>query len=150
MVTIFGKPTMHQELCIHCSVRSSLCLGKVGHNCPILQFLEGPPECCGLVTGTQLTADTLDDPPVALGLVPVTRREPEVCGSCKDLVLISCFYQLTRHMLCGPLPFDHQHRTKNKSPCVPCSSPFSFSFSSGLSGGIKKPPAFAYVNLVPK
>lgn len=40
MVTIFGKPTMHQELCIYFPTRSLLCLGKMEHNCPILQFLE--------------------------------------------------------------------------------------------------------------
>lgn len=136
---VFGKPTRHQGLCIRFSIRSSLRLGKVGQNCPMWQFLEGPPEGCGLVTGTQLTADTSGGPPGALGLVPITRREAGVSGSCKDCVLISCFYQFTCHMWCGPLPFDHQHRTKNKSLCVPCSSPFSFSFSSGLSGGIKKP-----------
>lgn len=71
----------------------------------------------------------------------------------KGLALISCLrksFQLICHMLCGSLFSDHQHRTGNKMLCVPCSPPFFFSFSSCLSKGIKKSPAFAFINLIPK
>ena len=122
---------MYLETCTHSFIQSSLRLDRVGGNCLILHISRSPLEFCQLGTESQHIADTLDDPPLALGLAPVARQEVWVCSSPQrsrpNFLSQEVLPTHLSHALWS-LFSDHQHRTGNKMLCVPCSPPFFFLF----------------------